>query len=90
MERKYFKLKDKMDGSEKEVEGHVEIEEGFGIYFHFEGYGEATASPGHGYPLMIEVYDGKLRVIAWSNINEQDPTHTIDMEGAQEVLYEAG
>jgi hypothetical protein len=49
-----------------------------------EGYGEKSAKDGEGAPIMIEKYDGKLRVIVWSDINLEDPTHTIEMEGAKE------
>ena len=49
-----------------------------------EGYGEKTVVDGQGSPIMIENYDGRLRVIIWGDINREDPTHIINMEGARE------
>ena len=49
-----------------------------------EGYGEKTMDNGQGSPIMIERYNGKLRVILWGDINMEDPTDTIEMEGARE------
>lgn len=49
-----------------------------------EGYGESSAVEGHGFPILIEKYDGKLRLVVWGDINQQDPTHIICLDGAQE------
>lgn len=51
------------------------------------GYGEAAAAPGQGFPIVLEYYDGKLVLRVWSNINSEDPTHTIDMQGALESKF---
>lgn len=48
-----------------------------------EGYGDATSSDGHGSPLGIEYYNGCLRLIVYSDINEQEP-QIIDLEKARE------
>jgi hypothetical protein len=29
-------------------------------------------------PVLLERHDGKVRLVVWANINEQDPTHIID------------
>lgn len=50
-----------------------------GIFVEFEGYGDC---PGCDYPVMIEVWNGELRVVIWSDINKEDPTHIISLEGA--------
>ena len=49
-----------------------------------QGYGEKTAEDGEGSPIMVEVNEGKLQVILWSDINEEDPTHRVNMELARE------
>jgi hypothetical protein len=36
-------------------------------------------------PIFIEWYDGKPRIIIWADINEEEPTHIIDMSGALET-----
>ena len=35
-------------------------------------------------PIVIEWYDGVPRIIIWADINDQDPTHIIDMSKALE------
>ena len=32
---------------------------------------------------MIEAWDGELRVIVWGDINQEDLTHIISLEGAR-------
>lgn len=49
------------------------------------GYGEKTAIAGHGSPVLIEFHDGELRVVVFGDINQEDPTHIISLEGAKEV-----
>lgn len=56
------------------------------IAIGFRGYGEAEAAVGYGRPIFIEHYDGKLALRVWSDINDADPTHTIDLHGALESL----
>ena len=53
------------------------------LYFAPKGYGDAGSLDGHGSPIGIEIYEGRLRVILWTDINTEDPT-IIDMEGARE------
>jgi len=50
-----------------------------------EGYGDCYSADGHGAPVLIEVLDGKARVIVWGDINQEDPTHVIDLSGALET-----
>lgn len=49
-----------------------------------EGYGEMTANPGEGHPILVEYHEGKLRVLIWADINQEDPTDIIDLSGALE------
>jgi hypothetical protein len=49
-----------------------------------KGFGEAAAQDGYGVPVFIELYEGSLRLIVWGDINQQDPTHIIRLEGALE------
>lgn len=49
-----------------------------------EGFGEKTALDGHGHPIALELYEGKVRLFVWADINQEDPTHTIDLSGALE------
>ena len=49
-----------------------------------DGYGEKNAKDGCGEPILLENLDGKLRVVLWSDINKEDPTYIVEMEGARE------
>jgi len=62
---------------------HIEADQD-AIALRPEGYGEASAGDGSGFPVLIEKWDGELRVIVWADINRQDPTHIISLEGARE------
>lgn len=55
----------------------------FAISIYPQGHGDFGSADGHGCPLFIELYQGRLRVIAFPNINEQDP-QIIDLSGARE------
>ena len=58
---------------------------GTSIELYFEDYGVAGALVGHGPPVIIEHWGGELRVIVWADINSEDPTHIISLEGAKET-----
>ena len=36
-------------------------------------------------PIMLENMNGKPRLVVWADINDQEPTHIIDLSGAWEV-----
>jgi len=79
--------------TEKDGEAHrvnstkvrVDVENGT-LYLYPEGYGDASTEDGEGCPVMIERWNGELRVVVWSDINKEDPTHIISLEGARESL----
>jgi len=48
------------------------------------GYGDYLSEACHGFPIMLDFYDGKPRLLVWADINSEDPTHKIDLEGALE------
>ena len=49
-----------------------------------EGYGDAGSEDSHGIPILLEIYEGRLRLLVWNDINVEDPV-IIDMEGARET-----
>lgn len=48
------------------------------------GYGDSNSEPGNGAPIYLELYEGELRLLVWSDINSEEPTHVISLEGAKE------
>lgn len=47
-------------------------------------YGDFASAEEHGCPVVLELHQGRLRLIVFSAINREDPTHVIDLEGARE------
>jgi hypothetical protein len=48
------------------------------------GYGDHDSEDGYGCPLYLEIWDGRLRVVAFPDINVESPT-VIDLESALET-----
>lgn len=57
-----------------------------GIFVRFDGYGCATDDDGE--CVLIEQLNGVPRVIVWSDINEEDPTHLIELDAAAQTARE--
>jgi len=55
-----------------------------GISISVEGYGDSCSNDGSGFPILIEVCEGDLRVVLWDDINKHDPGHVISLAGAKE------
>ena len=55
----------------------------FAISVYPQGYGDCDSADGHGCPLFIDLYQGRLRVVAFPNINNENP-QIIDLSGAKE------
>jgi NifB/MoaA-like Fe-S oxidoreductase len=63
----------------------VTVEEKNGVLFiRPEGYGDFCSPEGEGIPVILERYEGQLRLVVWSDINEEDSTHIIELEDAKE------
>ena len=54
------------------------------IWIQPEGYGEKCAMDGKGFPIGIEIWQGRLRLIVFDDINEENPK-IIDLEKAKET-----
>jgi hypothetical protein len=81
-------LRDCHTGDEVEVPFTVELSENGTLWFRAAGYGDANSHDGVGYPVKIEWYEGKLWILVWGDINNEDPTHRIPLSGARESLRE--
>ncbi len=55
----------------------------FAISIYPQGHGDFGSADGHGCPLFIEFYQRRLRVIAFPDINVEDP-QIVDLTGARE------
>lgn len=78
-----FKLKDASPNADKVVKGKI-VQTSGGIEIFAEGYGSCNMENGYGAPIFLEIWEGKLRLHVFADINREDSTHTIDLEGALE------
>jgi hypothetical protein len=63
----------------------VEVaEEPGGLALYPAGYGLCACADGTAGPIRLEVHEGRLRLVVWDDINLEDPSHVIDLEGARE------
>ena len=51
-----------------------------------EGYGDFGSAPGHGCPVFLEFYQGRLRLIVFADINDEEPS-IIDLEAARDKQH---
>ena len=52
------------------------------IIIHPDGYGTLDGDYG---PILLERHEGQIRLVVWGDINKEDPTHTICLDGAMEA-----
>ncbi len=64
------------------VEATVSVED-FGIILGIKGYSDHISEDDEGRLVWFEVYEGKLRLIVYADIQQEDPTHIINLEGAR-------
>jgi hypothetical protein len=53
-----------------------------------DGYGDCSSNDGEGCPVLLELYEGEICVRLYGDINSEEPTHNIRIEGARESLRE--
>jgi hypothetical protein len=76
-------LSDGADENPRSVDVVVDASNGW-LCIQPEGYGDLCSKDGEGTPVLIELYEGELRVVVWDDINQEDHTHLISLEGARE------
>ncbi len=83
-ENKYTTIiKEQCSDSEPiEIEVNI-LSEGGQVWIQPKGYGEKCVEDGHGYPIGIEVWQGKLRLLIFDDINSEE-AKIIDLEKAKE------
>jgi hypothetical protein len=78
------KIKDLSEKSDNEILVKIRVSSN-AIWIQPLGYGEKVSAKGQGWPICLEIWDGKLRLLVWDDINTEDPT-VIELEGAKESL----
>lgn len=54
-----------------------------GLFIMANGYGDGASARGYGCPVIIEMYEGALRVITWDDINDDDAGPIVLLGGAK-------
>jgi len=54
------------------------------LWIQPQGYGDKTSADGEGFPVSLEIWQGRLRLIIFSDINTEEP-QIIDLENARET-----
>lgn len=60
------------------------INAGGQVWIQPKGYGDKTSQDGHGYPISLEIWKERLRLIVFNDINSENP-QIIDLENAKET-----
>ena len=60
------------------------LSEGGQIWIQPQGYGEKCAADGEGFPIGIEIWQNRFRLLVFDDINREDP-QIIDLEKAKET-----
>ena len=75
-------LRDVEDG-ERPLEVVIKASD-VGIEVRPKGFGDCNTDDGHGTPIYVENRGGTPTVCLWNDINREDPTAVIPMDGADE------
>lgn len=61
----------------------VDMKNGLGIGISFDGYSDFNSSGDSGTPVFIEKYNDALRVLIYNDIEKDEPSHIITLDGAR-------
>jgi len=80
---KSFVLKEQCPESPQlQIEVNLLVENGK-LWIRPEGFGDRCSEDGEGWPIGIEIWQGRLRLIVFDDINREDP-QIIDLEKSKE------
>lgn len=54
------------------------------LAIQIDKYGDKCSVDGEGSPIVVDFYNYRLKVLVWADINKEDPTHSIDLDGDKE------
>lgn len=74
------------DADDPSVRREVELEiESHGIAIRPVGYGDYFSLDGQGAPIFIEFRNGVPAVVIWDDVNNEEPSHTINLGTPQSL-----
>ena len=91
---KSFKLLEAGEGEKRSIEVEVSHHDYMGTWLGFAGYGSCAEVGDKAAIVVFEQYNNELNIRVYGDINSEDPTHHISLEGARhdrrlDVLVEA-
>lgn len=81
-----FTLRDETTGPEGDVLGSVSAKQSLGLSISVKGYSDCSSNDDHGTLVYVEKYDNKVQVRIYGDINSEEPSHNISLEGARNDL----
>lgn len=78
-----FTVRDEVGG--KTIEVVVADNNGM-LYVAPKGYGDKTSADGEGAPIVLSLFNNRLALFVWDDINQEEVSHEIDLENAQENM----
>ena len=76
------------DSPERQIKVKLSIENGQ-LWIQPEGYGDKYSADGDGYPVGLEIWEGRLRLIVFEDINQEE-ARIVDLEKARETARQEG
>lgn len=73
------------DSDEPNISGQIFCD-GIGICMTFDGYSDCSSADNRGVPVFIEKYEGEMAVRVFGDINREDPTERISLNGARNLM----
>jgi len=58
------------------------------LFIGVEGYSDSCSVDGEGFVLSLEIYEGRLMLAVWNDVNRDECSHRICLENAKELLRE--
>jgi len=78
-------IKEQCTGSPAKAVGVNILSEAGKLWIQPQGYGDKTSADGEGFPVSLEIWQGRLRLIVFNDINIEDP-RIVDLEKAREAI----
>jgi len=83
----HFTLYDEV--AEDETRVCIENKSNLGLALIIEGYGDCSTKDHCGPPIFIEKHEDEVTLHVYADINNEEPTHSISLEGARLSNFKA-
>lgn len=82
-----FVLRDGEDYSNDDKAVKVSVKSlGHALCIKIDGYSDCCSVDSKGIPVCLDNYSGEIKLLVYSDINEEEPTHSISLSGARNQM----